>query len=205
MQRHGAALEAAGLLYEAHDEPITTYFSEHRGFTFAPNRGQQDARGRWTVRYTSAQDYQRAGRQIQADARRALSELPQLGASDAMGFLPAIPAAAAFVLYGIGIVAAGVVAYELGRMGLTGLFAYLGIDLESMAIARDQIEAATQEAMESCRQIADPQARAQCLQDASDRMVESLAEASERLNRPQILPALAVGAVGLGALLILMR
>lgn len=205
MQRHGAALEAAGLLYEAHDVPITTYFREHRGFDFEPNRGQQDARGQWIARYRTARDFQLGGQQIQRDAERALGELPQLGSSDAMGFIPAIPAAATFVLYGIGIVAAGVVAYELGRMGLQGLFAYLGVDLESMAIAREQIEAATAEAMESCRQIADPQERADCLQNASDRMVDSLAEASERLNQPKILPALAAGAVGLGALLILRR
>lgn len=203
VQRHGAALEAAGELYRARRMPIDRVHTSYRGIPLAPLSGIADFQSqRWVARYGSPEDWMTWGKRIQEQAARELEQLPQVSPpSDTMGLAPAFVA----VLYGVAIVTAGVVVYALGRATITGLFAYLGVDLESMALAREQIEQATQEAMSSCREISDPRERSECLRQTSADMVDALADANARLNRGKLAPMLALGAVAIGALYVATR
>jgi hypothetical protein len=119
-----------------------------------------------------------------------------------MGVAPAVLALAPFVVKVIGYTLAAVVVMNVARLTIDRLSQYFGVNADLQEQAADAAQVAYEEALTACAAIKDPAARARCMGDAEQVLVDALARINEDFagSGGRVMGmVLALGALGLGA------
>jgi len=203
-QRFGAALELTGRLYRAHRVSIRE-MPAGVAQTFTGVRRED---GSWEERWSSPGDWIEAGARYNERASRELARLPRIQVGGAtgkqamagMGFLPlaAIPVGWQVTIAVVGVVGATVGIVYLGRLGLVGLFDYLGVDLQAQQAALDAVEHLIAQADAACAAIENPRERATCYTELAPAAAAAYDDAARAGERSGIARLLALGAVAAG-------
>ena len=122
-----------------------------------------------------------------------------------MGVAPALVFAAPFVVKIIGYTIAAVVVMQVARLTIDRLSQYFGVNAELQEAAAEAAQRSYEEAIVVCHQITDPVARARCLGDAEQSLIDALAQINQdfRGSAGRVMGMLlTVGALGLGAYVI---